>query len=281
MEDLCDKKDLPARLYKYTSVESAIKILTSETILFNSPENFNDPYDANPPFEFTKLNKEELIKYSKSTSDNIDSIDDKVCNYANKEIQKNFQKLFSKLRHTARILCLSATNESILMWAHYATSHTGVVIEFDTNQFVIRLSKDINYDNNIVEINMETLFKKNDESIEEFHKIYRAKSEDWDYEKEYRAFINIDDKIVDDVKGKTDLGENWKNCYNALKNKEKCIYFPIAKEAIKAIYLGCNIKETDKMSILNIIKGLYPHVKCYKAIKSETSFKLTFEEVNV
>lgn len=223
------------------------------------------------------------MKYYKSTFDNIDSIDDEVCNYANKKIQKNFQELFSKLRHTARILCLSATNKSILMWAHYAKSHTGVVIEFDTNHLVLRLVKDVNYENNILEINMETLHKMNDETIKEFHKkIYRTKFEDWDYEKEYRAIIHINDnKILAEVKNNTDLGENWKNCYNALKNKEKCIYFPIAKEAIKAIYLGYNIKEIDKMYILNIIKRLYPHVKCYKAIKSETSFKLTFEEINI
>lgn len=38
------------KLYKYTSLDSAIKILESGKILFNCPLNFNDPFDSRPYF---------------------------------------------------------------------------------------------------------------------------------------------------------------------------------------------------------------------------------------
>lgn len=35
-----------SKLYKYTSVETAIRIINTEKILLNSPDNFNDPFDS-------------------------------------------------------------------------------------------------------------------------------------------------------------------------------------------------------------------------------------------
>lgn len=37
-------KDIP--LYKYCSIDSAIKILNSSSVLLNEPANFNDPFDS-------------------------------------------------------------------------------------------------------------------------------------------------------------------------------------------------------------------------------------------
>ena len=39
------------KIYKYTSVESAISIIKKKSVLLNNPVNFNDPYDCSYSFE--------------------------------------------------------------------------------------------------------------------------------------------------------------------------------------------------------------------------------------
>ena len=34
------------KIYKYTSMDSAIKIIKSEKVLLNKPTKFNDPFDC-------------------------------------------------------------------------------------------------------------------------------------------------------------------------------------------------------------------------------------------
>ncbi len=44
-------------VYKYTSLESAIKIIKSESVLLNNPTKFNDPYDSNIKINENEKNK--------------------------------------------------------------------------------------------------------------------------------------------------------------------------------------------------------------------------------
>lgn len=46
-----------SKIYKYASIDSGIKILNSESILLNSPQNYNDPFDSIIDFDNTKSDK--------------------------------------------------------------------------------------------------------------------------------------------------------------------------------------------------------------------------------
>ena len=43
------------------------------------------------------------------------------------------------------ILCLSERRDDILMWSHYASSHCGVCLEFDTKRMPFEKAGAVNY----------------------------------------------------------------------------------------------------------------------------------------
>lgn len=68
------------------------------------------------------------------------------------------------------------------MWSHYSNSHTGFCIAFDADK-PLKLSSSLGkvlYDNVYPEIN---LF---DNSTKNFLRFFITKSNDWEYEAEYR-----------------------------------------------------------------------------------------------
>lgn len=52
MEDFKEKS-----IYKYASIDTAIKIIDSERVLLNNPDNFNDPFDAMINIDDEEINK--------------------------------------------------------------------------------------------------------------------------------------------------------------------------------------------------------------------------------
>jgi hypothetical protein len=98
------------KLYKYVSMEAAIRIVESNTIGFSRPEYFNDPFDQ--PFAVPV-----------PTSNPIDGL------FA--QIGAQGKSLIWS-QNTA-ILSMTRTPTSPLMWAHYADCHRGAVIGIDAN----------------------------------------------------------------------------------------------------------------------------------------------------
>ena len=45
------------KIYKYTSLESAIKILESNAVALNNPQNYNDPFDSVIDFDDKDIEK--------------------------------------------------------------------------------------------------------------------------------------------------------------------------------------------------------------------------------
>ena len=243
-------------IYKYTSLTSALKIISSESVLLNEPLKFNDPFDSKviikdedkercigllynySLFTFfgdlakkrnlnlTTLQKKlinqiikelelhkELIKNSKEYNE-IPLLNDIINNFPQfknefkemfEEVKKNFYERsmpgYESINQNARIACFSKRNNSILMWSHYANSHTGVCFEFEENRpffkevtysenkcFVdiyFALSKRIAYEY----LNEEIKYTDKDFANAMLAPFY-SKSLDWQYEHEVRCVLS-------------------------------------------------------------------------------------------
>ncbi|MDR0853778.1 MAG: DUF2971 domain-containing protein [Clostridiales Family XIII bacterium] len=88
-----------------------------------------------------------------------------------------------------RILSLSKTDKSQVMWSHYADNHKGIVIgvEIDTDNYRVEeiIYKEIPHLSNCITINEETALR-----------ILKHKSEEWLHEKEVRVFTKAPTKTV-------------------------------------------------------------------------------------
>jgi len=124
---------IPSRMYKYMSVDTAIKVLSSGTLLFQKARNFNDPFDCNANVDVSQTDWDGWHKYfsgvvkdeswaavlASNSFVNPYSTNDKVKDLIRKRIDD------------LGILCLTPDNDNVNMWAYYANNNCGVCLGFD------------------------------------------------------------------------------------------------------------------------------------------------------
>ena len=206
----------PQYLYKYKSLKDKFtkKIITDNELYFNSPANFNDPYDCNIPedSDFPDENIRVLIPKEYKTRDRII-----------KKIQKNPLLLPERLKQYIKksgICCFSKQHDAMLMWTHYADSHTGICLKFDT-------AEDSEFFKNPLDVNYSEeapFFDYHGKIQEEIEKFVITKFKTWQYEEEVRIF-----------KTATEISNNNKN------NKR---IFQFKSEALQEIIFG--VRTTEK-----------------------------------
>lgn len=117
--------------YHYTKFDIAIdEILLKQTLLFSTPETFNDPFDCNE--KLFKINFDDFL------------VDEVISNYSNQisrqerrkfkrdlKDPKTLSNILIKERNKFKIACFSEINNEILMWSHYADKHSGICIGFN------------------------------------------------------------------------------------------------------------------------------------------------------
>lgn len=232
---------IPNILYKYRDYSEKYnkRTLFNFEIFLASTSMFNDPYEGAIPFVyepddlteeniFLKLRDIAIKRHPKWTEAQIQEYcyeahrkdllnDDAHIEEQNEINRKNIDKNFG-------ILSLAKSPTNYLMWSHYGNKHTGYCIGFDKyilDNLVQGSLGSINYDSKIPKFRL----------FEDIHKFgikqLGTKYNVWEYEDEYRI-----------VKG-----------YAA----KKTIEYP--HEMIKKIYLGCNMKQTDKNEIIDFVRS--------------------------
>lgn len=139
------------KLYKYMRLSDAERLLHQGALRFTQPSAFNDSFELNPSFDL--MSKQDLA----ALPDAPDAPGMKIL--TPEALQSMFAAVMPGLVRTMSqhagqegafslrnneigkltldsefgILCLSEVPDSLLMWAHYADQHRGVVFQFDAN----------------------------------------------------------------------------------------------------------------------------------------------------
>ena len=165
------------------------------------------------------------------------------------------------LNHIGKQLCFSLSEQANInpMWAHYANSHKGFVIAFDTTSTWFRKRSDgkkrhllkVNYFDGQIE-----------EPLADIYKTIASKTTAWAYEQEWRTHVSEDgiDSIIETSEEPIHL-----------------INFP--PDAIQRIILGEKIKPDIENQIKEIALAKYPHAGIYR-IQSD-SLLTTMNEIKV
>lgn len=91
---------------------------------------------------FLKVTWKEFTKVSNSTC-GIEDISEIIFNSLQKEFhsridkqsfQKSLHRIASDFIDNSSVICFSRSNSEFLMWSHYASSHSGVCLEFEINE---------------------------------------------------------------------------------------------------------------------------------------------------
>lgn len=184
----------------------------------------NDPYEYAFNIELDNKNKT-LIQKKTQILNNIDQ---------------------SKNQLSIKSFC--EINDNLLLWAHYANSHTGYCVEYNSVDIYFKnkvILLPIKYDYSFPEITLG--YAPNEALFLEYMFPIITKSVDWKYEKEWRIVSickNVDDRTVESPKP-------------------------------KAIYLGCKVKKEYKKEMLELCEQR--KISLYQMKQSKTDYKLEQE----
>lgn len=161
--------------------------------------------------------------------------------------------------------CFAKNKGNILMWSHYANSHKGVVIEFDTSYkpFINGCLKEMLYSDKRFDFSIKD-FKNASDMENLVKKLLTTKGNDWIYEQEWRLIYNI----------KTNKEEIiWRDKYNNPHVK-------LDEDCIKCIYIGRRTPETDKQLLRTALieNKLDTKIKLCNVKLSRTGYRMDFCE---
>ena len=252
--------EIPKTLYKYRDWKNDYhrKIILQQELFIPSPSTFNDPFDCNIPvvFEllkedkelaekyFTKIVKREYPNYSKN------QINKKVETLLNNNKFDDIEYLENHKRYSIEelhkiqgIYCVTAINDNILMWAHYANNHYGFCVGYDAKKLfsyfgsgsLVRYKKEYPKISPIEEDDNKRMIEQS-----------FTKADFWDYEIEYRleklGFVN-----------------------QTLK---------LDKEVITEIIIGYKMNKSDRDDLIKLVNLELPNINIYEAKPKLNSFEL-------
>ncbi|MGO4509656.1 DUF2971 domain-containing protein [Bradyrhizobium sp. 2TAF36] len=171
------------------------------------------------------------------------------------QMHSNLRDHFKKYN----VLCLSAVNDSLLMWSHYADSHRGIVIrlacleETDSSWSV---AEPIVYSEMMPRFcnqeDLRGLFTGTTDLARDsiVKRTILSKAVDWSYEQEWRVY-------------------NFSQTHAA-----QFLKFNVPE--LSAIYFGCRANQEDRETIMEAASAINPKVEFYIAAKAERAFALEF-----
>lgn len=177
------------------------------------------------------------------------------------------EKIFSFIDDQFGIASLTTRFNDALMWSHYASSHTGICIEYDFSNYIDHIDQSqmllfsVNYSDKRVTIDQTILDKIDLKKIEEegrkdllklfFEGLY-TKNSVWKYEDEIRSITLISDKTNNNLR-------------------------KIIANNISAIYFGNKMTKVTKNTMIKLLSldTNFSKLRIYEMINDISEFKIT------
>jgi DUF2971 family protein len=290
------------RLYKYLSSDRWKDILKDNLIRFTQASSFNDPFELKPSFEITEDREslarsavEEVRKpdfFSPYIEQAYNQLPPETRNLVSRESLIAFMPfLFSNAEVEALmpealegltaaltsgmyqgfdsavgILSLTTDPKNRLMWAHYAQSHQGLVIELDgAHPFFNQRrhpSDEFGYLREVVyqAERPQVIISE----LEDLAPILLTKSEDWRYEAEWR--------MLRPLTGMAEVKEF---------RGEKIYLFTLPPSCIKRVIVGYRMHPDQRKEITDFLKAdeRYTNVEIEAVVIDERQFILNFKPI--
>ena len=244
------------KLYKYRSLsgnhgrDTAQNIILHHRMFWQSPLEFNDPFDCDPVVIFGRSEKERLDWIKRANASNVDITNRLQRRNKKRElIQKPPDQHELEMRVAWRewmaetaVSCFSSVNDHQLMWGHYADSHKGVCFAFEEQYWRNEgwIAFDVSYSSIRPVVNLTQL-----RDADVMRDSLLNKSDVWDYEREFRMI-------------------EWRKRPGIREFPEK---------ALKGVILGARISDCDRDFIIDLA-GKRPHLKIWKAECDPSQFRL-------
>ena len=295
-----ESETMSKAFYKYMTYNTAKIVLENQTLRWTTPATLNDPYDIQfdlrIDFDREKVLKNALEKQWRVFTGElkgypgnpISVMMDKLRPYLRQMpkdffmekmeagIKKSFEALDKNIQQTrqitreklstCKILCLTDSPTNQLMWAYYADSNKGVVLQFQNElgeSSPYQLAKQVSYTSD-----MPMLFEEDELSdflagLTNFDQkkptdaLIYTKSDAWKHESEWRIFAGS---------GRSKTAPHEDKAFGS-------------RELTGAVF-GCRMPPEQKTALSLIITNLYPHAEILQAAPANHSFQLELSPFN-
>lgn len=260
---------MPDSLFKYTRANNHVYDLICDDLLFLPKiEKLNDPFEIKLFYDIEKIAKAFSFKNRKVVKKEVNGTEIEAEYYKDmkpedkKELNDIIHEINENIKNKMSITCLAERNDINPMWAHYADNHTGICIEYDlkncNNTFLKTMCFPVHYveKNDNTDDLISLVVYKNLEKWMFLFKAANTKSQDWEYENEWRIVF------LENIKDYTDFYSD-KHCTPFIKPK--------------SIYLGLNINEKIKKEIIDICT--FRKINLYQMIKKDQDYILKSDPI--
>ncbi|PHK92948.1 hypothetical protein CR162_21185 [Pseudoroseomonas rhizosphaerae] len=258
-------------LYKYRSMDGSARdrtrsIFSDNKLWFAQASDFNDPFDSAPGFS-VEAPAPTFLRYIeklfKKKGGQVLGADKHALRARLREIQREPQSIqkspdfVAEMRRAtalgvnqAGVLSLSARPDAVLMWSHYASSHTGICLRFRATEGIIpfRAAQRIVY-----QAERPVLNPVFDEPDAIMAKTFLTKADFWQYEEEWRV-ISHPGSPVNQVGG-----------YGAM---------PFDPDALDGVIFGCKARQRDIDDVRSWVAGRKQPVELLRAVSDPDFFRL-------
>jgi hypothetical protein len=257
------------RVFRYLPPRG-VDCLESEELCFTPSQRFNDPFEQRPVLSLTinrtslkffadrvqwvpDLNLLDLLPAERirRQTDLQESFVEHYLIHPDQLTEKLQADMLQVLNDRYGLLCFSATKDSLLMWAHYAASHRGFVLEFDSED------RDFEQLGELREITYgrtrPILNPTKDPTIAPFLR----KSQEWSYEREFRIMRPL------------------RTCKERPIDGVACFFVRMPRSCIRGVYLGCRMDQ----GVASKISGLMASTpaQLHQAELHSREFRLVFK----
>ncbi|RDE18963.1 DUF2971 domain-containing protein [Motiliproteus coralliicola] len=251
-------------IYKYMPLRE--EFFDNRLLRFTPRLLLNDPFEVRPSFSQHAEFVHRVNNYGESVASVIEEMEKNQWLVLRGIAVQHFD-IFGILSLTERV-------DNLLMWAHYANHHTGIVVGFDPNHEFFDATKSTNewirnaandYIGVLKKVRYSDKRKIKGESLDE---CFFLKSNDWWTEREWRYVLPI-----------AEADEIWNVNDN---EKQTMALYRVPPDAIVSVTFGVKVPD-DTIEELrsNIIDNeIYKHVKLYQAKMCNEKFDLIVHSID-
>ena len=290
-------KAKPSKLIKFCDINTALKILNSQSLRWSAPHLYNDPFELNhqSDTDFTAqqllqgITKEalavlfggaeptgnnELVQALKRWQyegrfDNEQEAETvlkqlvlPIAQQQQKAVNQYLQDWQSYAKNI-RVCCFSNHVKNTACWQRYAQEHHGIALAFDSNENSLQNAKPVSYAEHPISATslkeqIDIAFGRSTApSKDDFGTLLLHKPAAEQAEQEWRCLELEDKEALSDE-------QLW---YKAK---------PFETEHLTALYFGLNTTDSDKIMLKNLVAKAYPHCRIYQSELPNNSYNLAF-----
>ena len=265
-------------LYKYFQIERS-EFLSNRLLRFTQPGDFNDPFELHPSADL--MSKADIAALPPAPGHEgpdgrmrilthealqamltafLPGLQKQMAQHANHEgsyvfdhnraAQSTFDSKFG-------ILCLSEAADSLLMWAHYAGSHGGFVVQFDETHPFFAASEFEGQSLGLTRVEYSPERPVVSYSTLNSPHLYYRKSPEWSYEREWRLIkpLTTASKVI-------------------AREGFPLHLYEVPHEAVKGVILGHAIPHETRIKLFEVLASNLAHATIFQTVLSKDIYAL-------